>query len=285
MLDLAIAALAAGVAYAALGLCLVLTHYVSDLINISQSLVGGIGAFVFVRLLVPGQPVWLPLAAGLVTSILLAALQGIIIATWFGSAGSAARTAATIAMGIALLALAQRIFGYSPQAFPLLFGGSVVRVGAVNMPVATLVALGALVALWVVLRVAFSRSRIGLRIRAVSLLPRTAEILGVRSRVVVPAVWAASGGLAMLALLVVMPTRQADLSAIMLLVVPALAAALLGSMRRFGVVLAAGLGIGVVESMLLAWPAVAPYRQAVSFLVIIAALLLGNRRAVWHEAR
>src|SRR5690606_13984721 len=131
----------------------------------------------------------------------------------------------------------------------------------------------------------FSRSRVGLRIRAVSLLPRTAEILGVRSRLLVPAVWAASGGLAMLALLVVMPTRQADLSAIMLLVVPALAAALLGSMRRFGVVLAAGLGIGVIESMLLAWPAVAPYRQAVSFLVIIAALLLGNRRAVWHEAR
>ncbi|MDQ2697807.1 MAG: branched-chain amino acid ABC transporter permease, partial [Actinomycetota bacterium] len=69
MLDLAIAGLAAGVAYAALGLCLVLTHYVSDLINISQALVGGIGAFVFVRLLGPGQPIWLPLAAGLVTSI------------------------------------------------------------------------------------------------------------------------------------------------------------------------------------------------------------------------
>ncbi|MEP6842859.1 MAG: branched-chain amino acid ABC transporter permease [Pseudolysinimonas sp.] len=285
MLNLAIAGLTAGVAYAALGLCLVLTHYISNLINVSQAIVGGIGAFVFVRLYDPHNPIWFPIIVGLLASGMLAALQGAIIARWFADANSAARTATTIAMGIAFLALAQRIFGYAPQVFPLLLNGSVVKLDATNVPVATIVAVGALLLLVLGLRAAFARSRIGLRVRAVSLLPRTAEILGVRSRVLVPAVWAVSGALAMLSLLVVMPTRQADLGAIMLLVVPALAAALLGSMRRFEVVLIAGLGIGVIESLLLAWPEVAPYRQAVSFVVIIAGLLLGQRKVVWHEAR
>lgn len=285
MINLVIAGAASGVAYAALGICLTLTHYVSNAINVSQAIVGGIGAFVFVRLYDTQESVWLPLAAGLLVSILVSVIQGTIMATWFARVGSATTTAATIAMAIALLALARRIFGYSPQVFPLLISGSVIRIEEINVPVVTIGALVVLILLVLGLRVAFTWTRMGLRVRAVSLLPRTAEILGVRSRVVVPVVWGLAGALATLGLLVVMPTRQADLSAITLLVVPALAAALLGSMRHFELVLIAGLGIGVIESVLLAWPAVAPYRQGFSFIVILAALLVGQRKAVWHEAR
>jgi branched-chain amino acid transport system permease protein len=285
MLNLLIAGLASGVAYAALGICLVLTHYVSHVINISQAIVGGVGAFVFVRLYDPQGDIWLPIVAGLVVSAVLSGLQGAVLATWFAGATSAVKTAVTIAMAIALLAIAQRLFGYGPQVFPLLFAGAVIRIGDLNVPVVTIVAIAVLVILVVGLRAVFEWTRVGLRVRAVSLLPRTAEVLGVRSRLVVPAVWGLSGVIAALALLVVMPTRQADLSAMTLLVVPALAAALLGSMRRFEIVLIAGLGIGVIESILLSWPSISGYRQAVAFVVIVIALLIGQRRAVWHEAR
>lgn len=285
MLNLVVAGLAAGLAYAALGICLVLTHYVSNAINISGPIVGAIGAFVFVRLYEPQNPIWLPLLAGLATAALISAAQGAMMASWFANADSAVRTAVTIAMAIMFLAVAQRLFGYGPQVFPLLLGGAMLRIGDLNVPLVTVVAGVALIGIVASLRAIFAWSRVGLRVRAVSLLPRTADLLGVRSRLITPAVWGVSGAIATLALLVVMPTRQADLTAMTLLVVPALAAALLGSMRRFEVVLVAGLGIGVLESVLLVWAPVAEYRQAVSFVVIVIALLVGQRKAVWLEAR
>ena len=45
MFNLAVTGIASGVAYAAIGLCLVLTYQISGLINVSQGIVAGVGAF------------------------------------------------------------------------------------------------------------------------------------------------------------------------------------------------------------------------------------------------
>jgi branched-chain amino acid transport system permease protein len=285
VLQLAIAGLAAGVAYSALAACLVLVHQVSEVINVSQGIVGGIGAYVV--LVLHHHDIGLPVAvvAGVAVGAIASALIGLIFAAGFAEADVNTKTAASIALTIALLAVAQRVFGRDPELFPVLLRGRVVEIGSVVIAWVNLIGAGALVAIGLGLHVGTRRTRIGVRMWAVSVRPRTAELLGVRRRAITAAVWALAGAIATAGLLVVTPTRQSDLGAMTMLVVPGLAAAMIGSLRSIPLALAAGVAIGMCESLLLHWPSVAQYRQALSFAVIVIVLLASQWRAVWDEAR
>lgn len=285
MFQLAIAGLAAGVAYSALAACLVLVHQVSRVINVSQGILGAIGAYVV--LVVDDHGVGLPLAivAGVAAGALASAAIGAVFAAGFADTDVTTRTAASIAVTITLLALAQRLFGREPELFPVLLPGQRVTIGDVVVPWANVLGAIALAVVGVSLHVGTRHTRVGVRMWAVSLRPHTAELLGVRRRLVAAATWALSGAIATAGLLVVSPTRQSDLTAMTLLVVPALAAALIGGLRSIPIALGAGVAIGVCESLLLDWPAVSPYRQALSFLVIVVVLLATQWREVWDESR
>ena len=285
MLQLAIAGLAAGVAYSALAACLVLVHQVSEVINVSQGIVGAIGAYVV--LVLDGRDV--PLAAavpiGVAAGALVSAVIGLIFAVGFVEADVTTKTAASIAMTIALLAVAQRGFGRDPKLFPVLLGGRVVEIGSVVIAWASLIGAAALVVVGVGLHVATRHTRMGVRMWAVSVRPRTAELLGVRRRAVAAAVWGLAGAIATAGLLVVTPTRQSDLGAMTMLVVPGLAAAMIGGLRSIPVALVSGVASGMTESLLLNWPSISQYRQALSFAVIVVVLLASQWKAVWDEAR
>jgi len=64
-----------------------------------------------------------------------------------------------------------------------------------------------------------------------------------------------------------------------------LAAAMIGGLRSIPVALASGVAIGMTESLLLNWPSISQYRQALSFAVIVVVLLASQWKAVWDEAR
>jgi branched-chain amino acid transport system permease protein len=53
------------------------------------------------------------------------------------------------------------------------------------------------------------------------------------------------------------------------LVIPAIAAAILGGLSSLMVTAISGIAIGVVEACLSIWPAVAPYRTATPFVVAL----------------
>jgi len=285
VLQLAIAGLAAGVAYSALAVCLVLVHQVSEVINVSQGIVGAIGAYVVLVLDGRDLPLSAAVPIGVAVGALVSAVIGLIFAVGFVEADVTTKTAAAIAMTIALLAVAQRGFGRDPKLFPVLLGGRVVEIGSVVIAWASLIGAAALVVAGVGLHVATRHTRMGVRMWAVSVRPRTAELLGVRRRAVAAAVWGLAGAIATAGLLVVTPTRQSDLGAMTMLVVPGLAAAMIGGLRSIPVALASGVAIGMTESLLLNWPSISQYRQALSFAVIVVVLLASQWKAVWDEAR
>lgn len=285
MTQLAIAGLAAGIAYSAIGVCLVLVRQVSDLVNVAQGIIGGIGAYSMLAANRHGAPLTVAVPVGVATGAIIAGTIGFILARGFAAADATTKTAASIGVTIALLAVAQRVFGHEPELFPVLLGGRFVTIGSVVIAVVTLVGAGALVVFGIILHVGVRRTRVGVRMWAVCLRPKTAELLGVRRTAITVATWALAGAVSTAGLLVVTPTRQSDLTAMTVLVVPALAAALVGGLRSIPVALAAGVTIGMSESVLLEWSSVAQYRQALSFVVIVVVLLVTQRKAVWDEAR
>jgi len=130
-----------------------------------------------------------------------------------------------------------------------------------------------------------ARTRIGLQLRALSQRPMAAELIGIRVRLLALGVWAVTGGVTSFALMIIAPLRSPDFSSLSLLVVPALAAALIGAFASFRAALLGGLTIGILEGAVSTIDLVSQYRSTVPFIVILAVLLWSQRGARWDEAR
>jgi branched-chain amino acid transport system permease protein len=83
----------------------------------------------------------------------------------------------------------------------------------------------------------------------------------------------------------VAPTRPSNFLSLSLLVMPAMAAALLGGLRNLGGAAVGGVLIGVIEGAGTSLRQFSEYRQVLPFLVVVAALLWLQRGEVWDAAR
>ena len=88
-----------------------------------------------------------------------------------------------------------------------------------------------------------------------------------------------------LALLLVAPARNQTFESMSFLVIPALAAALLGGFSNIWVAAGGGLAIGAIEGAAARIDGLANYRGALPFLLIAIALIWMRRRKVWDDAR
>ena len=101
MINQAVAGLAAGGAYALLGVCLVLSYRVGAVVNFSQSFVGTFAAYVMVWLFGGGFGQWQAIAIGIAVGAAIGAMQGAVMARWFSEANELVRSTVTIAMTFA----------------------------------------------------------------------------------------------------------------------------------------------------------------------------------------
>jgi branched-chain amino acid transport system permease protein len=285
MLQLAIASLIAGGAYALIGVCVVLLYRMLGVLNMAQAVIGAHGAYV--GILVYGISAAYPAAAfgAALGGALLGALVGLVMVRWFAEAGVQTRAAVTIALFIALLAIGFRLFGSSPRIVPQLLPGVGVRLSGVVVPAATIAMLLGAAGLALGLELLLRRTRVGLQLRAIAERPTTAELLAVPVRRLALGVWAITGGATALALLLIAPTRASDFLSLSLLILPALAAALVGLFRNTAATVAGGLGIGLLEGVASAFPTVSFFRELIPLAVIVAVLLWSQRTEVWDAAR
>jgi branched-chain amino acid transport system permease protein len=89
--------------------------------------------------------------------------------------------------------------------------------------------------------------------------------------------WAAAAVLASLSMLLIAPTRGLDPGGLSLVVIPGLAAAVIGDLRNPGPIVAGGLALGVIEAEagLVQWTA--ENDQVVPFAVLLVVLLWRQR--------
>lgn len=284
VIDAALAGLADGGLYALIGVTVMVMFRMGGVLNFAVALLGTFGAFVTVSVFEHGVPLGLALLIGTIVAACLAGLMGAIIAVFFGDANLITRSVATVGMMVGLFAVAFRLFGDSPHSFPVLVSGRF-TIGRTTISMTSVLAVGLAVmfalTLWLVLR----GSRLGFRLAAMSARPVTAELLGIPVRIQTIGVWAVSGAAATVALMMVAPTRPADVTSLGLVVVPALAAALLGGFRSFGLTVIGGLGIGIVQSVSTRWESFSAYRDTLPFFAIMAVLIWSQRTEAWDDAR
>lgn len=282
----AVAGLSAGGAYAILGVCAIFTYRLVAVVNFTGAAIGASGTFAMVALYELGMPLLPAALLGIVAGALAAVLVGLVMTTWFANSSASTKAAVTAALLVGIIAIGLRLTGgQHPHFFPELIPGSAFRLAGIEVTWAAVVTLLISVVFTVATEQFLARTRTGLELRALSQRPMAAELIGVRVRLLALGVWALMGAVTSFALMIIAPLRSPDFMSLSLLVVPALAAALIGAFVSFRAALLGGVMIGVIEGLASGLDAFSQYRSTVPFLVILAVLLWSQRGARWDEAR
>ena len=286
--------LGAGAVYAGLGLGLVLVHRVSGVVHVAHGAVAAYVAYVFVELRTVGDLVLpvgrvhlgddVPLVPAFGLSLVVAATIGLIAYLAVFRPLREAPALAGLVASVGLMATLQalivlRFSGGRPV--PAILPADPVHVFGAEVPrdrlLLAAIVVGAGVVLWAVYRF----TRFGLASRAASDDVTGVALLGRSPDVLAAANWVTASVLAGAAGILVAPVTGLDPVTTTLLVVPALAAALVGRLLSFGATVAAGLTLGMAQSLLLlaqdnwSWIPRSGVREAVPLLVIVVALAAG----------
>jgi ABC-type branched-subunit amino acid transport system permease subunit len=299
--------LGGGAVIAALAIGITLTYRVSGVINFAYAATGMYVAYAYFEFRATGDLV-LPViglpdrlhllradppptvASSMLVALLLAAAMGLafywLIFRPLRAAPDLAKVVASLGLFLYLLALASTQFGNQ--------GASTGRVQNV-LPTETVDLLGAtlprdrlLLALLVavvtaVLWAVFRFTRFGLATRASAESEKGALLVGISPDLLGSGNWVLASVLAGAAVILFAPIAGLNPTTTSLLIVPALAAALLGGFQSFGITLAAGLGLGMLQSEILklqsdiSWLPDVGLQQGLPFIVILLVLALRGK--------
>ncbi len=285
MLDGVVTGLVSGSAYAIVAVCVVVLYRLVGVLNFSQAALGAFGAYACYSLVETGLPLGLAVLAGLAFSAGLAGLAGWALSRWFGSPTVLVKSVISAVLFLLILSVGYRLFGDSPRAMPSFVPELSLDVVGVRVSLATIIATLAALAIAAALTILLRHTQVGLKLRAMSERPITAQLLGMNTQGLTVIVWASTGVLSTLAMLLIAPTRNPTFESMSFLIVPAVAAALVGAFSHVWIATLAALLIGVVEGAASRIDGLSDYRGVLPAVIILFALIWLRRREVWDAVR
>jgi ABC-type branched-subunit amino acid transport system ATPase component/ABC-type branched-subunit amino acid transport system permease subunit len=278
VLTFAIFGAASGALYALSAMGIVMTYRGSGVVNFASGAIGMVGAFVFWELNTNhGQPIWVSLIAGVASSALLSFLLGLLMGR-LKNASNLSKVVLTLAVLAALQAGASLRYPADNQYnIPSFLPSKSVDVLGAHMGVDRIYLIGIVVVLTVAIWALYRFTRVGLATSAVAENPSALSTLGWSTNAVALGNWTLSGILIGLAAIFLAPITGLSVDLATVLLLPSLAAAVLGNLRSFPLTLLGGLGLGIVQSELVDYVNVTGLGDAVPFAAIILIIVWRGR--------
>jgi branched-chain amino acid transport system permease protein len=278
-----------GALIAGIALAVVLTYRGSGIINLATGGIAMLAGYAYWSLKTGEYGTEFGTAPALLLTFVITLLVGVAIElVAFRPLRNAAPLAKLVSsLGVLLVAQASMLlaFGTSQKPQPSILPSDTVEVLGTNVPVDRFILAGVVIAVAIALAVLYRFSRFGLATRAASENELSALLSGLSanelSMVNTLLASVVAGAVGVLAASI----TQLDAVSLPLQVVPALAAALLARLTSFSIACAAGLGIGIINSLIdyvstKSWfptdqgvplPGV---KELIAFLIIITAMFL-----------
>jgi ABC-type branched-subunit amino acid transport system permease subunit len=193
------------------------------------------------------------------------------------NASGMTRLIATLAVLVVVQSAIALIWGPAERLVPQFLPHSNVRVGSLEIGADRLIILAFTIVLSAALAAYYKRSRFGLATSAVAESQRSAAALGISPWYVSLVNWSAGAMLAGLAVILLSPFTSLQVSLCTVLIIPALAAALVGDMRSFPITVLAGLVIGVAQSETTRYVSTPGWSTAVPFIAIVLVMVIRGR--------
>ncbi len=268
-----------GILYGLLAVGLVLVYRSNRVVNFAHGEMGAFGASLFSLLVVRwGMPYWLMLPVALVAAGIIGSASEVVAIRRLRSAPPLMSVVATLGIGQLLLSLSSAInpsatsgIGYpSPPWMPTFSIGQL----RITPAYSAMLILGPIVVL--ALSWFLRRSRWGRALRAAAANPESARLDGIPAARMSSLAWFMAAALSALTAILVSPTRGFAAASAFgpSLLMRALAAAVLARMDKLSIAFAAGIGIGIVEQVVIDNTATQGVVELVLFVVVVVGMLL-----------
>ena len=276
-LQFALLGLGLSAIYALLGLGVVVVYRGSGILNFAHGALAMFGAYTYYELKTSGWAFIPGLLVAVAFTAILGALIQILILKRLKRASALTRVIATLAVVTILEGVATLKYSGVTLFVPSSLPQNVVYIGHLGFPEDRLWLLGIAVLLTAVLWAVIRYTRIGLATVAIAENELAASTLGWSPDLVATTTWAVGAGIAGLAGVLVVPLTTLSVTNLPLLVIPAMAAALVGRFTSFPLTLLGAVLMGTLESILSDKVSAPGWPEAVPLLVIAAVLILRGR--------
>jgi ABC-type branched-subunit amino acid transport system ATPase component/branched-subunit amino acid ABC-type transport system permease component len=271
--------LGTGAIYALLAQGMIVIYSGSGVLNLAHGAMALLGGLLFWQLRVADGWAFAP---AVLVSVAVLSVVGMLthqlVMRPLSEASMLARVVATLGLLLTIQGAVGLIWGEIARTVPPEFPSSVVEIAGARIPEHHLWLLGIAVILTALLSAAYRWSLIGLAVRGGSENPRAAAALGWSADLTATLAWGFGGGLAALAGILIAPLVALSNEGIPLLIIPVLAAALLGSLRSFWLTLLASIAIGIGEAELINFlPNVQGVHWALPFAFIVVVLVIRGK--------
>lgn len=274
--------IALGGVFAMSGVGLVVLYRATGVLNLAYGAIGAVGALISWTLLHSGISPWIAYPACVAFGGVATLLYGLLFGPPLAGREPLIKSVATLGLLVALLGTMQLAWGRNPHAITLPsshWNYQLGWLGGVRVSWTQIIGVVFPILITVATAVFLLKTRVGTAMRALANDREITAMLGVPVRRVEAAAWFGSGVLCGMAGLLLSNLVSLDIVGLSFLVVPALAAALIGQLDSLWVTLGAGFVIGIVQSSLNSFSDLAQYRSLTPFVLAIVALLaIASRR-------
>jgi len=277
-----------GLTYGLLGAGLVLVYRTNRIVNFAHGEIGAFGASLFGLLVVRWHiPYWIAFPFGLAVGGAVAALAEAAVIRRLKNVPRLMSVVATLGVGSFLVVFAVAMntsVGVGAQ-YPEPSGLPTFQVGAllINRSYTAMLVLGPLLVGGLV--IFLRKTKYGLALRAAAAAPDTARMSGVFAARMSTLAWVLAGSLSAFTAILTQPTQ--GFSGVQTfgpsLLLRALAAAAVGRMSSMPVAMGAGIGLGILEQLLLWNYAESGLVQVMLFVIIAIALLVQRAKGGREE--
>lgn len=226
--------LVVGCIYALTATGLVVTYTTSGIFNFAHGAVGMIGAFAYWQLNQGWgwpSPLALVVVLGMLAPLLGAAIERVLVRPLHGASVD---LTIVITLGLLLFLIGVANVAWKPtetRVLPEFFAGHRVAIGSLQVKYSQLLVVVVALSVAVVLRLVFSRTRVGIAMRGVVDDPALLAMAGASPARVQQLSWALGAMLAALAGILLAPQVNLDILTLTLLVINGYAAALIGRLK------------------------------------------------------
>jgi len=267
-----------GAVYGMSAIGLVVLYRSSGTINFAFGALGAAAAHCTWALIAVDVPVWLAWLCGILLAVLISFLYGRYVSSRLTDRSQSVRAIATLGLALLLLGTITTIWGPglprrlslpTDQINAVIFGMKIsyTRLGALFFALASMIAVGLLLA----------RTRIGLAMRALASSRAISSQIGIDVATVDSVAWIISGAFAGISGLILADLLLMSPIPLTFLVIPAIAAAVLGGLTSMPGAFVGGMVAGLAEALLTVVPQASTLRSAAPYVLALLFITFATR--------
>ncbi len=254
------------------------------MVNFAQGVMGMMAAYVFYEVHQNWHvTAFLAIPAGLLTSAALGAAFFYLVIRRLRDASNLIKVVATLALLLVTQEAVLLIFGAAGRPVSSILPTNSVKIFGAPIGEDRLCIFGIVIVLTSVLWAVYKYTGFGLATSAVAENPTAAGALAISPDVIAVANWAIGAALGGLAAIFLVPITSLSSENLSLIVIPILAAAVIGGFSSFPITTIAGLALGIAQSEVTRYVSSPGWSTAVPFIFVTVILFLRGRSIAGRE--